>query len=165
MSIDHFSTASEMVEALAQKDISATELTEMHIQRIESCDIALNAIPVRAFDRARELARLSDQKIAAGQAGALLGLPMTLKESTQVTGLPQTAGLELFKGFLPTADGSCATRTLDAGAVLLGKTNIPTGLSDWQADSPVYGRTLNPWDVSRTPVAALAVVLLRSRQA
>jgi len=151
VSIDHFSTASEMVEALARKDISATELTEIHIQRIETCDGALNAIPVRVFDRAREVARISDQRLAAGHAGALLGLPMTLKESTQVAGLPQTAGLELFKGYLPTVDGISATRTFEAGAVLLGKTNIPAGLSDWQADSPVYGRTLNPWDVSRTP--------------
>ena len=126
MSIDHYSTASEMVEALARKDISSTELTEMYIRRIESFDNALNAIPVRTFDRAREAAKIADQRIASGQSGALLGLPMTMKESTLVAGLPQTAGLETFKGYLPTTDGINATRTFDAGAVLLGKTNIPT---------------------------------------
>ena len=151
MTVDHFSTASQMIEALSHKDISAVELTEMHIQRIESYDDVLNAIPVRVFDRAREAAIIADQRLAAGRIGPLLGLPMTVKESTQVEGLPQTAGLEAFNDYLPAFDGLCASRTIDAGAVLLGKTNIPAALSDWQADSSVYGRTVNPWDVTRTP--------------
>ena len=84
-------------------------------------------------------------------SGALLGLPMTLKESTQTAGLPQSAGIEPLAEYRPATDGPIAARVFAEGACLLGKTNIPVGLGDWQADSPVYGRTNNPWDLSRTP--------------
>ena len=72
MSIDHFSSAGEMLAALASKEISAVELTDMHIERIEAHDEKLNAIPVRTFDRARQEAAESDKKLASGEsAGAL----------------------------------------------------------------------------------------------
>jgi amidase len=81
----------------------------------------------------------------------LLGLPITLKESTQTAGLPQSAGIAALADHRPAVDGPLARSVFDAGACLLGKTNIPVALSDWQADSPVYGRTVNPWDHGRTP--------------
>ncbi len=151
MTINHFSTATQMLDALARKEVSSAELTEMQIQRIEACDDTLNAIPIKTFDRAREEAQAADKRIALGEQAPLLGLPMTLKESTHVAGLPQTAGLEIFKGYLPETDGMNASRTFNAGPALLGKTNIPIALGDWQADSPVYGRCVNPWDTTRTP--------------
>lgn len=151
MSINHFSTATEMLAALRNKDISSVELTEMHISRIEEHDKKLNAFAVKTFDRARASAALADKKISAGESGALLGLPMTLKESTLTAGLPQTAGMVEFKEYLPSIDGKIAGTLFDAGIALLGKTNIPIALGDWQSDSPVYGRTNNPWDLSRTP--------------
>ena len=117
-------TVNEMREALQSGEISSAELTELHISRIETCDDKLNAIPVKTFDRAREAAKSADKRIAAGESAPLLGLPMTLKESTLVEGLPQTAGLEGFKGYLPPYDGTLATRTFEAGAGLLGKTNM-----------------------------------------
>ena len=123
----------------------------MHIKRIEQKDAALNAIPVKTFERARASAKQADKHIAAGETGALMGLPLTLKESTQVAGLPQTAGLPDIKGYTPQQDGLVAHQVFEAGAALLGKTNIPVALGDWQADSPVYGRTNNPWDLNRTP--------------
>ena len=76
---------------------------------------------------------------------------MTLKESTQVAGLPQSAGIMPFKDYRPESDGPIARSVFDAGSCLLGKTNIPAALGDFQADSPVYGRTNNPWDLERTP--------------
>lgn len=151
MPIDHFSGAHEMLAALTNKRVSATELTDMQIQRIEAHDPDLNAIPVKTFDRAREAAKAADKRIAKGDKAPLLGLPMTLKESTLVAGLPQTAGIPDFKGYTPEADGPVAANIFNAGAGLLGKTNIPLALGDWQADSPVYGRTNNPWDLTRTP--------------
>ncbi len=151
MSVNHFSTATELLKALASKEVSSAELTEMYITRIETYDPTLNAIAVPTFDRAREMAKAADEKIAAGQKGALLGLPMTLKESTLVAGLPQTAGLEAFKGYLPPADGRLAEVTFAESPALLGKTNIPVALGDWQADSPVYGRSNNPFNLERTP--------------
>lgn len=151
MAIDHYSSAGDMLAALRARKISAAELTELHIARIEALDGELNAIPVRTFDRARERARAADAQVAAGTDAPLLGLPMTLKESSQTAGLPQTAGIVDFKGYTPASDGLVARSVFDAGAALLGKTNIPVALGDWQADSPVYGRTNNPWDLSRTP--------------
>jgi amidase len=76
---------------------------------------------------------------------------MTLKESTQTAGLPQTAGIPALRDHRPATDGPIARSVFAAGACLLGKTNIPVALGDWQADSPVYGRTNNPWDRERTP--------------
>jgi amidase len=151
MAIDHYSTATAMVAALSRRKISSTELVEMHIARIAAHDGTLNAIPVRTFARARQAAQRADARLAAGDTAPLLGLPMTLKESTLVAGLPQSAGMLAFKDYRPALDGPIATRVFAAGACLLGKTNIPVALGDWQADSPVYGRTNNPWDVSRTP--------------
>jgi amidase len=151
MAIDHYSTATAMLEALRCREISSTELVDMHIARIEAHDGKLNAIPVRTFERARQAAQQADKRLAAGDTAPLLGLPMTLKESTLTAGLPQSAGILDFKDYRPAIDGPIATRVFRAGASLLGKTNIPVALRDWQADSPVYGRTNNPWDVSRTP--------------
>ena len=99
MAIDHFSSAKQMLDALHSKKISSQELTELHIKRIEAHDATLNAIPVPTFDRAREAAKQADKRLAAGERAALLGLPMTLKESTLVAGLPQTAGIPEFKGY------------------------------------------------------------------
>lgn len=146
-----YSTATEMLAALRGKAISSRELVDLHVQRIEERDGRLNAIPVRTFDRAREAATRADDRRAAGEHAPLLGLPMTLKESTQTAGLPQSAGIEPFKDYRPESDGPIARDVFAAGACLLGKTNIPVALGDWQADSPVYGRSNNPWDLERTP--------------
>ena len=151
MAIDHYSTATAMLEALRRRDLSSTELVDLHIARIEEHDGNLNAIPVRTFDRARQAAKQADERIAAGDSAPLLGLPMTLKESTLTAGLPQSAGMPDFKDYRPGINGPIASQVFGAGVCLLGKTNIPVALGDWQADSPVYGRTNNPWDVSRTP--------------
>jgi amidase len=156
MAIDHYSTAIAMLAALRRREISSTELMDMHIARIEAHDAKLNAIPVRTFDRARQEAKQADARLAAGDTAPLLGLPMTLKESTLTAGLPQSAGMLAFKDYRPAIDGPIAIRVFRAGACLLGKTNIPVALGDWQADSPVYGRTNNPWDMSRTPGGSTA---------
>jgi amidase len=149
--IGPYSTATDMLTALRQRTISSRELVEMHLQRIAELDRALNSVPVLCADRALEAAAQTDAAIARGQDAPLLGLPMTLKESTQVAGLPQSAGVEAAKDFKPATDGPIARAVFDAGACLLGKTNIPEGCADCQADSPVYGRTNNPWDPTRTP--------------
>jgi amidase len=149
--IGPFSTAVEMLEALDAKRVSSVELVEAHLARIDKHDGALNSIPVRTPERALDEATRADRARAAGEGGALLGLPMTLKESTQVAGLPQSAGIVPLKDHRPAQDGPIARAVFAAGACLLGKTNIPEAVADWQADSEVYGRTNNPWDLSRTP--------------
>lgn len=155
MSVDHWSTASEQLAALDAGEVSSVELVELHLARIADRNGDLNAIVVPTADRALEAARRADDARAAGPRDAarspLLGLPMTLKESTQVAGLPQSAGITAFADHRPADDGPIARAVFGAGACLLGTTNIPEGLGDWQADSEVYGRTDNPWDPSRTP--------------
>jgi amidase len=151
VSIGPFTTAAAMLKALQAREVSSVELVQMHLDRIDALDGALNAIPVRTPERALDAARRADAAIARGETGALLGLPMTLKESTQTAGLPQSAGIPELKHYVPAEDGPLAASVFAAGACLLGKTNIPLALMDWQADSPVYGRTYNPWSLDRTP--------------
>ncbi|MFO7278685.1 MAG: amidase [Pseudomonadota bacterium] len=146
-----FSTATQMLEALRAKRISAVELYDLHVERIRRFNPKLNAIIVETFERGRREAAAADRRLAAGERAPLLGLPMTLKESEQVAGLPQTAGIEPLREYRPGSDGRIAASVLRAGAALLGKTNIPVGLADWQAINPIYGRTNNPWDLTRTP--------------
>lgn len=146
-----FSTAGEMLAALRARQVSAVELLELHISRIEQFDGDINAVVIRDFDRARDAARLADERRAKGEDGALLGLPMTVKESFHVDGLPVSVGDTQFAGWKPDGNGLVVQRLIDAGAVILGKTNISIWLGDWVSDNPVYGRTLNPWDHNRTP--------------
>ena len=150
-SIGPFSTATDMLAALRARTISSSELIEMHLKRIAELDDKVNSIPVRTADRARDAAKRADDAIARGVHAPLLGLPMTLKEATQVAGLPQSGGVEELKDHKPATDGPIAAAVFAAGACLLGKTNIPFACGDWQADSPVYGRCNNPWDLTRTP--------------
>jgi amidase len=150
-SIDAYSSAGEMLAALKARQISARELVELHVERIERFDPALNAIAVPTFDRARQAAEDHDRALAAGETRPLLGLPLTLKESTQVAGLPQSAGVARLEHHRPVEDGPVASSVSIAGASLLGTTNVAAELRDWQADNPVYGRTNNPWGLDRTP--------------
>src|SRR5262245_21679797 len=132
-----FSTAIEMLDALRRKRVSAVELYDLHVARIERFNGALNAIVIETFERGRREAAEADRRIAAGERAALLGLPMTLKESEQVAGLAQSAGIMALRELKPDVDGEIAKRVARAGAALLGKTNIPVALGDWQSNSPV----------------------------
>ena len=149
--IDPFATAGEMLAALRAGQVTSAELTELHIRRIERHDRALNAVVVRDFERARQQAGAADRAAARGEPAPLLGLPMTLKESINVVGLRTTCGVPEWAGAVAQWDAPAAARTRGAGAVLLGKTNVPPMLADWQSANPVYGRTANPWDLGRTP--------------
>jgi len=144
-------TAGELAEAVAARQVSALELAEAAIARIEALDGPIHAVVVRDFDRARDQARAADGAVARGERGALLGVPMTVKESHAVAGLPITWGAEIFKGAVSPEDSVAVARLKAAGAVILGKTNIPPFLGDWQSANPIYGRTNNPWDLGRSP--------------
>ena len=149
--INPFARAKDMLAALEAKEISSRELTELHIRRIEELDGELNSIPIHTFERARAMADEADERRARGERTPLLGLPHTTKESNEVAGLEQTAGIPELKGRRAEMDGPVPAKVFAAGAPLLGKTNIPIALGDWQANSPNYGRTNNPWDLSRSP--------------
>ena len=146
-----FKTAVEMSAALAAKKVSAVELAQDTIGRIERHDAKINAVCVRDFERGLTAARAADAELARGTAKPLLGIPMTVKESYNVAGLPTTWGIPAQKDFTPTEDALSITRVKDAGGVILGKTNVPLGLGDWQSYNEIYGTTNNPYDLGRTP--------------
>jgi amidase len=143
--------AHQIVASLADGRISALALCEATIARIEARDAAINAVVVRDFDRARDQARAADQRLIAGERAPLLGLPMTVKESFNIAGLPTTWGFPFAKDLRARQDAVAVQRLKAAGAVILGKTNVPVGLADWQSFNTLYGRTVNPLDASRTP--------------
>jgi amidase len=146
-----YGTATELVAALHSRKISAIELTDHVIARIEQLDGKLNAVVVRDFDRGRAAARAADAALARGERRPLLGIPMVVKESFDVAGLPTTWGMLEFKNWIAQDDALMVARVKAAGAVILGKTNVPFLLGDWQSYNDVYGATNNPWDLARTP--------------
>lgn len=133
-----------LVTALANGEQSAVETVEAAIARIEAQDAEVNAVVVRDFDRAREQAARVGQLLARGHRAPLLGLPMTVKESINVAGLPTTWGLPEHAGYIAERDAEVVTRLKSAGAIILGKTNVPPLLSDLQSSNPVYGITHSP---------------------
>lgn len=146
-----FSTTKSLVSALRDRRISAVELVDHAIARIDEVDARLNAVVVRDFERARIAAKAADVALARGQPGALLGVPMTVKEAFNVAGLPTTWGIPGTDTIKVSEDAVAVARLKAAGAIVIGKTNVPTNLADWQTCNPVYGVTNNPWDVGRSP--------------
>jgi amidase len=146
-----FKTATELSASLAAKKVSAVELAQDAIGRIERHDGKINAICVRDFARGLDAARAADAARGRGETGALLGIPMTVKESYNVAGLPTTWGFPAQKDFKPSEDALSISRVKAAGGVILGKTNVPVALADWQSYNEIYGTTNNPYDLGRTP--------------
>jgi amidase len=146
-----YRSAREVADDLRRRRYSSLELTDHLIARIERRDVAINAVVVRDFERARQAAREADTALARGEQRPLLGVPMTVKESFRVAGLPTTWGLPQARNFTAGEDALIVARARSAGAVLLGKTNVPLTLDDWQSYNEIYGVTRNPWDPARTP--------------
>jgi amidase len=146
-----FPSAEELLVALRAGAVTAVELTDEAIARIERDDEVVNAICVPDFDRARAAARRADQARARGEDRPLLGIPVTVKESYDIAGLPTTWGVPQHRDHVPTQDAVQVSRLKAAGAVVLGKTNVPLGLQDIQSFNDIYGTTTNPWDHTRTP--------------
>jgi amidase len=146
-----YRTAGDLVEALARRQLSSRELVDAAIERIEALDGKINAVVVRDFERARVAADAADAALTKGERRPLLGVPMTVKEQFGITGLPTTWGDPKFKDWKAEVDALAVQRLKAAGAVILGKTNVPLYLRDWQSFNEVYGTTNNPWDVLRSP--------------
>jgi amidase len=146
-----FASIAPLTEALRSRKLSASELIAHMIARVEVVDQRINAVVVRDFDRARDAARAADAALARGEQRPLLGIPVTVKEVFNVAGLPTTGGFPQFRGFVPAEDALIVSRLKQAGAIIIGKTNIPTGLRDFQSYNEIYGTTNNPWDLGRSP--------------
>jgi amidase len=147
----NFATTTELAAALQARKLSATELLEQSIARIEAHDAKINAVVVRDFERARRAAAAADAQLARGERRPLLGVPITVKEAFNVAGLPTTWGIAGTERVAVREDAVAVTRLKQAGAVLIGKTNVPTHLADFQTYNAIYGVTNNPWDLGRTP--------------
>ncbi len=146
-----FQTTGELVAALRERRTSATELVEGAIEAIEANDLRLNAVVVRDFERALAQARAADAALAGGDNRPLLGIPMTVKEAFNVAGLLTTCGVPATERSPVSDDAVAVARLKEAGAIIIGKTNVPLMLADWQSANEIYGVTNNPWDPARTP--------------
>src|SRR4051794_37170766 len=146
-----YRTAGDLATALAAKKISSRELVDTAIARIEALDPKINAVVVRDFERARAAAGEADAALARGERKQLLGLPMTVKEQFNIVGLPTSWGDPEFWRWYPSTHTLVVQRLKNAGAVILGKTNVPLHLTDWQSYNDIFGTTNNPWDFGRSP--------------
>jgi amidase len=149
--LDVFAPATVMLRALREGRISAVELLELHLRRIERYNPRLNALVTPNFDRARQVAAEADDMRAQGEERPLLGLPLTIKDCIYVKGLPTTAGVSERAEAIAAEDAPLAARVRAAGAVIMGKTNVPPYAMDWQTDNPLFGRSNNPWNLDFTP--------------
>lgn len=145
-------TASEVARAIRTGQLSATEVVEAQVGRIEKFNPALNAIVTLDAGHARCRAHEADRALAAGQVwGPLHGVPITLKDSFDTAGLRTTSGYRPFRDRVPVEDATPVARLREAGAIILGKTNLPALASGRQTNNALFGRTNNPWDLRRTP--------------
>ncbi len=147
-----YASAKAMAQAIRDGEASAAEVVEAHLARIEAVNPALNAVVQLSAERARAEAADADAALARGESkGALHGVPFTLKDSIDTEGVITTGGTLGRAEFVPDADATVAARLRAAGGILLGKTNTPELTYAGETDNLVYGRTNNPFDVSRAP--------------
>jgi amidase len=147
-----FASALDAALAIRAGQVSSVELTTRMLDRIARLNPALNAIVVVTADAALARARAADEARARRESwGPFHGLPITIKDTFEVAGVVTTAGSPSLRNHVPARDATVVARLRGAGAVILGKTNVPLFASDWQSFNAVYGQTNNPWDVGRTP--------------
>jgi amidase len=146
-----YCSIADLLAALRSRKLSACELTDQFIARIEALDGDINAVVVRDFERARAAAKEADAALMRGEQLPLLGVPVTIKESYNIAGLPTTWGFPHYRDYTPKEDALAVKRLKAAGAIILGKTNVPLSLGDWQSYNDIYGATNNPWNKARSP--------------
>ena len=146
-----FASATELAAAIKARSVSSLEVVEAALSRIARLDPAINAVVTLDAERAVGRARAADAALSRGDDwGPLHGVPFTLKDAHATAGVRTTVGFPPLDG-VPDRDGTVAARLKGAGGILLGKTNVPAMLADFQTDNPIFGRTNNPWDGERTP--------------
>ncbi|MBM3568899.1 MAG: amidase [Alphaproteobacteria bacterium] len=147
-----FLSATQLAKQLRDRKLGARELLEHFLKRIARYNPRLNAVIGLDVERARRRANLADKLLMkGGELGPLHGVPMTVKESFDLEGLPTTWGDPSQVGNVAKTDSLAVKRFRAAGAVVFGKTNVPLMLADWQSFNAVYGSTNNPWDLTRSP--------------
>jgi amidase len=146
-----YAPAHRLVAMLRGRDVSSTELTKAFFKRIASVNAKLNAIVTLVEERALKGAAESDQRIARNQARPLEGLPFTVKDAISTAGVRSTDGTKILEHYVPDRDAPSVARLIAAGAVMIGKTNLPEMAMDLDCENPLFGATKNPWSLDRAP--------------
>src|SRR5882757_4932889 len=145
-------SAGELAEAIRSKNLSSKVIVEAHLDRIAKVNPKLNAIVQLTADAARKEADEADAALARGEIkGPLHGVPVTIKDTLETSGVICTGGTKGRSNFVPKADATAVARLRNAGGIILGKTNVPELAGAAETDNLVYGRTNNPYDLTRTP--------------
>lgn len=147
-----YASATTLAKAIRTKEVSSQEVVDACLARIEAVNPRLNAVVQVTADAARDQARAADAALARGEIrGPLHGVPMTIKDSLDTAGVISTGGTTGRRSYTPAQDATVVARMRAAGAILLGKTNTPELTLSIETDNLIYGRTNNPYDLSRTP--------------
>jgi amidase len=147
-----FMTATEVAAAIRARRVTCVEVLDALLAQIAAHNPGLNAIVTLDKDAAFRRAEEADAALTRGEWWGLLhGVPITVKDFFEVAGVRSTCSYPPLADHVPDADATCVARLRAAGAIILGKTNLPPLASDWQTNSPLFGRTNNPWDLARTP--------------
>ena len=147
-----FNSTADLVNAIKNRKIQSIELLELYIERMQRYNPKINAIVATDLDNARNRARAADKALDRGENwGALHGLPMTIKDSFEVVGMPCTSGSPSLQDYQPVQNAFVVQKLLDEGAVIFGKTNLPLFAMDLQSYNAVYGQTNNPWNQDMVP--------------
>jgi amidase len=147
-----YRTATDLAGVIRRREASSVEVVEAHFARIAETNGEINAVVTLCEEQALERAREADQALARGESwGELHGVPMTVKDSFETEGVRTTFGDTSLADNVPTWNATVVDRLLSAGAILLGKTNLPPFARNYQCENERFGRTNNPWDLDRTP--------------
>lgn len=147
-----YASATKLANAIKAKEVSSEEVVNAHLERIEQVNPKLNAVVQFTAESAREQAREADKSLAKGEIKGLLhGVPITIKDNIETAGIISTSGTKGRAQFVPAEDATVVKRMKKAGAIILGKTNLPEIGLAFESDNLVYGRTNNPYDLERTP--------------
>src|SRR5579863_3172653 len=146
-----FTPAAELAALIARRALSPVELVEATLARVERAQPALNAFITVAAAPARAAARAAESAVMRGDAaGPLFGVPFSAKDLVNTAGVRTTFGSVVFADNVPAADSVAVARLKRAGAILIGKTTTPEFGHKCFTEAPLFGRTANPWDRSRT---------------
>ena len=147
-----YRSVTELAALIAAGEVSAFQVVQAHIAQIQRVNPRLNALVLARFEQVLAEARAADARRARGEPlGPLHGVPITIKECLDLVGTPSTFGMTSRRADYPTADDLYVRCLREAGAIVLGKTNVPQALIYNESSNALYGRTNNPWDVCRTP--------------
>ncbi len=147
-----FATASQLAQMIRDKEVSAVEVLNAYLEQIAKHNGKINAIATLDREKALKKAKEADEALAQGENwGTLHGVPVTIKDTFETAGLLTTAGYKPLRNYIPTQDATVVARLRQAGAIILGKTNLAEMASDYQSTNELFGRVNNPWNLDYTP--------------